>query len=83
MGSEIQRVDLFIEARIRPAAFGVELDDVVERGKAAIVHIGSGASKISKCWRLKRTAITLDFGYGKAAVIGEFIVTPRDSSIVE
>jgi len=50
---EVERPDLVIEARIPIPAAIIILDDLFERGKAAVVHVGRGAHDLAERRRLE------------------------------
>src|SRR5712692_7313421 len=69
---EMQGTNLGIEARISIAAAVVILDNILETGDAAVVHVGRGAGDLAQRWRLE---VALP-----CARVGESAVPPGDAS---
>ena len=82
-GRQMERMNLGIDVWVRPPAVVVEVDDGVERGQAAIVHVRCGARDLTQSGRFERAAILLVSGNAEAAIISEAPVAPGDAGVVK
>src|SRR6185295_6992016 len=80
---EICRTNLRIDIRVLPAAFGIELDHVLECGKTTVVHIGGGAGNFPQRRRFERATLFLVAGNSEAALIGKRTIPPGDARVME
>ena len=82
-GREAEGTDFRIERGIRPAAVGIKVDNIFQRGKASIVHVRRSAGDLAQRGRFECAAIARIAGNRKPAVVGDAAVAPGEARVVE
>ena len=71
LGGQMERLHFLIEIGIGVAASDIEIDYILERFQAAIMHVGCGQSNVAQGWRLELPLIRFAFRLTKPANISE------------
>src|SRR5262249_27833757 len=80
---EVQRPDLWIQIRILAAAVGIELDDLFEAGKTAVVHVRTGTRHFAQRRGFESSVIARVFGNREPSFVGDSFAAPRHTSVVK
>src|SRR5262249_42162214 len=68
---------------VRAAAVRVKLDDVLERGHAAVMHVGRRADDLAERGGFERAVIAGIGRNGETAFVGNLPALPGDTGVVE
>ena len=57
VGGEVERANSDVETGVTLSSTIVELDHLVQRGEAAVVHVGRGSAHFAERWCLEGAAV--------------------------